>query len=170
MVAPRSSQRYWLGSFDNLDLFGDLSFTHVNQSMTSFAPACGGASGPVVWVTVTLVAGLVLGAAAVLTRRGSWPGVALTLAGATLLLSLISWTHRWISVALLLTAASAWHGVVAAVVALVFCAAPMWFVPESGSITPAQVVIAHAYLLSAALLVATITFPPIGLSRQARTQ
>lgn len=173
MVAAVASQCYWLGGFENLDLFGDLSFTHVNQSMTSLvARASGGASGPVLWVTATLVAGLVLAAAAVLTRRGSWPGVALTLAGATLLLSLVSWAHHRAWVAPLLAAvASAWHGVVSAVVALAFYAAPRWFVPESESIAPAQVVIAHAYLLTTwALLVATIIFPSIGRSRPARTQ
>ena len=73
--------------------------------MTFFvARVSGGATGPVPWVTVTLAACMVLGGAVVLTRRGSWHGVALALA--TLLLSPVSRTRHWVWVVPLLVVAA----------------------------------------------------------------
>lgn len=151
LAASGSSQRYWLGGFDKFDRFGDLAFSPVNQSVRSFvsrvAPA---APGWVLWVAIAAAAAVAFSAAVLHQRRGYWTGVALSLAGATLLLSPISWTHHWVWVVPTLGAlVHSRRLVVAASIALAFYVAPMWAVPETGPLTAGQLLFAYAYLYCA---------------------
>lgn len=157
LAAPGPSRAYWLGGFDKLDRFGDLAFSPVNQSVRSFvwrvAP-----SGPswLLWVAIALTAALALSAALLRARRGQWAWVALSLAGATLLLSPISWTHHWVWVVPTLVAlVHRRQRVAAAVMALVFYIAPMWAMPETGPLSVVQVLLAYCYLWVAVVLLLT---------------
>ncbi len=154
LASPESSRRYWLGGFDKLDRFGDLAFTPVNQSLTSFvARTTGHSSGATLWVALGVGGAVAVASAVVLARRGRWPAVAMTIAGATLLLSPISWTHHWVWVVPTLgLLVAARQFVATALVLVLFYVAPMWLVPQTGHLSAVQVVLAYAYLLGAVLL------------------
>ena len=157
LAAPGSSQGYWLGGFDKFDRFGDLAFSPVNQSVRSFVSRVAPDTPPwVMWTAIAAAAVLALSAAVLQARRGQWTSVALSLAGATLLLSPISWTHHWVWVVPTLVAlVHGRHRVAAAVIALVFYVAPMWAVPETGPLSAAQLLLAYAYLWVAVALLLT---------------
>jgi alpha-1,2-mannosyltransferase len=157
-AAPLSSQRYWLGGFDKLDRFGGLAFTPVNQSVTSLVSRTATTSGAALWVAVAVAALAALACTVLLARRGRWPGVVLSLAAATLLLSPISWTHHWVWVVpAMMVLAHTGHGLLAAMGAIVFYVAPMWLVPEAGPLDAVGLLLGYAYLfIAGALLVATI--------------
>ncbi|WP_147068251.1 glycosyltransferase 87 family protein [Terrabacter aerolatus] len=172
LAAPDPSRAYWFGGFDKFDRFGELAFSPVNQSMRSFVARVA-ANGPdwLLWVAIFVTAALSLSAALLRARRGQWAWVALSLAGATLLLSPISWTHHWVWVVPMLVALVHRRQLVAAaVVALVFYLAPMWSVPESGPLSPAQVILAYCYLSVAAILLLTSVAKAMVDRRPARAQ
>lgn len=154
IAAPGSSQGYWLGGFDKFDRFGALAFSPVNQSVRSFVSRAAADAPPwVMWAVIAAAAVLALSTAVLQARRGHWTSVALSLAGATLLLSPISWTHHWVWVVPTLVAlVHLRHLVAAAIIGLVFYVAPMWTVPETGPLTAAQLLVAYAYLWVAVLL------------------
>ncbi|WP_157623459.1 glycosyltransferase 87 family protein [Terrabacter sp. Root85] len=157
LAASGSSHRYWLGGFDKFDRFGDLAFSPVNQSVRSFvsrvAPE---APTGALWIAIAASGVLAFSTAALLGRRGNWASVALSLAGATLLLSPISWTHHWVWVVPALVAlVHAGSRITAALIALVFYVAPMWAVPETGPLTAGQLLFAYAYLWVAIGLLVT---------------
>ena len=160
LVAPSSSQAYWLGGFDKFDRFGELAFSPVNQSVRSIvsrvAPE---APAGALWVAIGAAAALAFSSAALQGRRRNWAGVVLSLAGATLLLSPISWTHHWVWIVPTLVAlAHARHHITAALIALAFYVAPMWAVAETGPLTAGQVLLAYAYLwIAIGLLLASAT-------------
>lgn len=148
LAVPGSSRAYWLGGFDKFDRFGELAFSPVNQSVRSFVSRVApGADGWVLWVAIAAAAALALSAAVIHARRGHWTDVALTLAGVTLLLSPISWTHHWVWIVPTVVALVDGRRVVAAtVIAVIFYVAPMWAVPETGPLTAVQFLLAYAYL------------------------
>ncbi len=149
LAAPQSSQRYWLGGFDKLDRFGDLAFTSVNQSLTSFvARLVGSPSSPLLWAACVAAAALTVAVVTNLVRRGDWLGVTLAVAGATLMISPISWTHHWVwAVPLIAHLVGAGRVFIAAAVAIVTFAAPMWWVPETDALSVGQLILSYAYLL-----------------------
>ncbi len=173
LAASGSSQRYWLGGFDKFDRFGDLAFSPVNQSVRSLVSRIAPNSPDVVlWGAIAAAAALALSTAILQARRGSRAGVALALAGATLLLSPISWTHHWVWVVpMLVVLVHRRHIVSAVAIALVFYVAPMWTVPDSGPLTTTQMLLAYAYLwVAVILMVASIATVLAERRRLATTQ
>ncbi|GAA2490438.1 glycosyltransferase 87 family protein [Terrabacter carboxydivorans] len=157
LAAPASSRAYWLGGFDKFDRFGDLAFSPVNQSVRSFVSRVvpTGPGWPL-WVAVAVAAALTLSTALLHARWEQRAWAALSLAGATLLLSPISWTHHWVWVVPTLVALIHRRQLLAAaVIALVFYVAPMWAVPETGPLSAVQVLLAYCYLSVAAVLLLT---------------
>lgn len=148
LAAPGSSRAYWLGGFDKFDRFGELAFSPVNQSVRSFVSRVApGGPGWLLWVAIAAAAALALAATLVHGSRGQWIGVALSLAGATLLLSPISWTHHWVWVVpTMIALVHRRRLITATAVALVFYLAPMWAVPETGPLTGIQFLLAYSYL------------------------
>ncbi|WP_020145237.1 glycosyltransferase 87 family protein [Terracoccus sp. 273MFTsu3.1] len=170
-AASGSSSSYWLGGFDKFDRFGELAFSPVNQSVRSFVSRVApGAPDWVLWVAIAAAATLAFSAAVLQGRRDCWGDMALSLAGATLLLSPISWTHHWVWVVPTLVALVHSHRLVAAAfIALVFYVAPMWAVPESGPLTAAELLLGYAYLGVAVVLLATAITAPLTRHRRPRS-
>lgn len=168
LAASTSSHSYWLGGFDKFDRFGELAFSPVNQSVRSFVSRVApGAPDWVLWVAIAAAAALAFSAAVFNGRRGTWGNVALSLAGATLLLSPISWTHHWVWVVPALVAlVHSRRRVAATFIALVFYVAPMWAVPESGPLTAVQLLLGYAYLGAAVVLLTTAITSPMTRHRR----
>ncbi|WP_235506817.1 glycosyltransferase 87 family protein [Terrabacter sp. Root181] len=168
LAAPASSQGYWLGGFDKFDRFGDLAFSPVNQSVRSFVSRAAPEAAPaVMWAAIAAAAVLALAAAVLQARRDHWAGVGLSLAGATLLLSPISWTHHWVWVVPTLVAlVHARHLIAAGFMALVFYVAPMWAIPETGPLTAIQLLLAYAYLWVAIALLTASAASALALRRR----
>jgi alpha-1,2-mannosyltransferase len=133
LVMPGASLTYWTGGFARLSKWGtDAVIGSDNQSLYgAMLRALGTVSAPPLASPLLLVAGVALGLWAARRALAAGEDVTALVAVATggLLASPISWTHHWVWVLpamLVLLHRRQWLWTLA--YALLFVAAPMWFV------------------------------------------
>jgi alpha-1,2-mannosyltransferase len=164
LVSPTSSRAYWTKAIFRPGRAGDLSIVD-NQNLWSvldrFAHAVLPGAVMLPLLVATAAVGLWLGAEA---HRRSSPLLGLLIAAATgLIVSPISWVHHmvWVVPAILWLALAAdrprWGRTVAAVAAVLFWSAPVWWVPYKNTsdlrLNPLQLIAGNSFFFAMALFV-----------------
>ena len=168
-VSPASSRAYWTKAIFRPGRAGDLSIVD-NQNLWSVLDrfAHGVLPGAVMLplLVVTAAAGLWLAAEA---HRRSSPLLGVLICAATcLMVSPISWVHHmvWVVPAILWLALAAdrprWGRPLAAVTAVLFWSAPVWWVPYKNTsdlhLDPLQLIAGNSFFFAMALFVVGAAF------------
>ena len=164
-VSPASSASYWTKALFRPGRAGDLSIV-TNQNLTSVLDRLhhGIVPEPIVMPVVVAAAGVGLWLASLAHRRSSPMLGVLICAGTVLLVSPISWAHHmvWIVPALLWLALAPdrprFGRIIAAVTAVVFWSAPIWWVPYKNTtdlhLNAWQLLAGNSFFLALVILMA----------------
>jgi alpha-1,2-mannosyltransferase len=162
LVSPTSSKAYWTKAIFKPGRAGDLTIVDNQNLWGVLDRLTHGALPGAVMVPVLLAAaagGLWLGA---LAHRRSSPLLGVLICAATcLIVSPISWVHHmvWVVPAILWLAFAAdrprWGRVLAAVAAVLFWSAPVWWVPYKNTtdlhLDPLQLVAGNSFFIAMAI-------------------